>query len=400
MTNNTGIDYSKNLQILRYFTFFAEFKFFGAFRTVYFGLLLDSSFMAGLLLSIYTLSSVIADVPLGLFSDIYGKKKTLILGAVCSFLGVLVYVVSSRFEILVIGTVLEGIAMACFSGNNDAIIFESIELANKENSNKLDFNREYGKIMSYFQMAMLVASFGSLLVGMGINWLVYLSLPFLIINIFLSLQLVDLPTPKAHNKPLRQFWVQIRISWTELLKNKKLTLVGFLNALEYAFAETTYYFRSNFVASLWSIQYVGLSKVISSLMATFSFRIGNKVIQKFGIKNTLVFGGLLARLIDIFSTILNSLLSPILMGFSSLFYGTTTISKTSYLQSQLTTSNRSTIPSFVSLLGNILFAVFSILFGFLSDSYGVFLTFVIFEIAYVFVNIGYTFIERVPSTKS
>ena len=154
------------------------------------------------------------------------------------------------------------------------------------------------------------------------------------------------------------------------------------------------------MASLWSIQYVGLSKVISSLMATFSFRIGNKVIQKFGIKNTLVFGGLLARLIDIFSTILNSLLSPILMGFSSLFYGTTTISKTSYLQSQLTTSNRSTIPSFVSLLGNILFAVFSILFGFLSDSYGVFLTFVIFEIAYVFVNIGYTFIERVPSTKS
>ncbi len=394
MTTSETPSYSKNLQILRYFTFFAEFKFFGAFRTVYFGLLLNSSFMAGVLLSIYTLSNVIADVPLGTFSDIYGKKKTLILGAVCSFLGVLVYVFSSKFEIIVIGTILEGIAMACFSGNNDAIIFESIELENKENRKQLDFNSEYGKIMSYFQMAMLIASFGSLLVGIGINWLVYLSLPFLIINIFLSLQLVDLPIPKTHNKPLTQFWIQIRTSWTELLKNKNLTLVGFLNALEYAFAETTYYFRSNFVASLWSVQYVGLSKVISSLMATFSFRIGDKVIQKLGIKKTLVYGGLLTRIIDIFSTILNNLFSPILMGFSSLFYGTTTTSKTSYLQSQLTTTNRSTIPSFVSLLGNLLFAVFSVLFGYLSDNYGVFWTFIIFEITYVLVNLGYVFIQE------
>ena len=80
MSQNTqnitpNISYAKNLKILQYFTFCDNLKLFGAIRTVYFGLVLNSNFMAGILLSIYIMSSVITDVPLGVFSDIYGKKR-------------------------------------------------------------------------------------------------------------------------------------------------------------------------------------------------------------------------------------------------------------------------------------------------------------------------------------
>lgn len=395
--------YAKNLTILQYFTFCDNLKFFGAFRTVYFGIVLGSNFMAGVLLSIYIFSNVVADVPLGAFSDIYGKKKTLVLGAICSFLGVLVYVFSQKFEFLIFGAILEGISMACFSGNNDAIIFESIELNNKQDkSKKLDFNLEYGKIMSYFQIAIALASFSSLLIGFNIQWLVYLSLPFLFTNIILSFQIIDLPIHTQHIDPFRQFWHQIRTNINELFSNKTLTQIGVLNALEYAFSETTYYFRSNFVASLWATQYIGISKVISSLMATISFRIGGKVIDRFSLKKSLVCGSLFTRLIDIISTLLNNLLSPFLMGFSSIFYGIITISKTSLLQDQLNNTNRATIPSFISLLGNLLFSLFSILFGYLSDYYGIFWAFMIFQLAYLLVNMSYISInikEKVLANK-
>ena len=321
-------------------------------------------------------------------------------------MGVLIYVFSQKFEILVLGTILEGIAVACFSGNNDAIIFESVDLENERletKTKKLEFNTEYGKIMSYFQMAMVLASFSSLLVGFGVQWLVYLSLPFLFINIILSFQIIDLPISNKENNiytnPFKQFWQQIIASLKDLFGNKKLTQTGLLNALEFAFAETTYYFRSNFVASLWAVQYIGLSKVISSLTATVSFRLGGKIIEQFGIKKTLVYGGLLTRFIDIGSTVLNGLFSPILMSFSSIFYGTTTIAKSSLLQNQLSNGNRSTIPSFISLLGNLLFSIFSILFGYLSDQYSVFWAFIIFQLGYLLVNIGYTFISP-DKTKS
>jgi MFS family permease len=341
-------------------------------------------------MSIYILSNVIADVPLGAFSDIYGKKKTLILGTICSFLGVLTYTIGKDFWILAIGTILEGVAMACFSGNNDAIIFESVELENQKTDNsknsqnsdskKLDFNQEYGKIMSYFQIAMVIASLGSFLVIFDLK----------LANIFLSLKIIDLPLEKTYSNPFVQFWVQIKKSLLELKNNPNLSLTGLLNALEYAFAETTYYFRSNFVASLWALEYIGVSKVVSSAMATLSFRYGSQVIDKLGIKKTLIWSGFGARAIDIVATLLNNIFSPALIGISSLFYGTTTISKSSLLQNQLTTQNRSTIPSFISLLGNLIFAIFSVLFGYLTDQYGVFATFMIFQIGYLIVNIGYS----------
>ena len=110
------------------------------------------------------------------------------------------------------------------------------------------------------------------------------------------------------------------------------------------------------------MQYIGLSRVISNLTAILSFKLGRKVIERFGLKKTLVYGGLFTRLIDTVSTILNNLFSPALMRLSSIFYGTTTISKSSLLQNQLNNSNRSTIPSFIFLLGNLLFSIFSVLF--------------------------------------
>lgn len=378
-------DYLKNLILLRYFTLFENLKLFGAIRTVYFGLILNSNFLAGILLSVYILANVIADVPLGVFSDIYGKKKTLILGAVCSFFGVLLYAFSSALPILILGAILEGVAGACFSGNNDAIIFESVK---KEG---LDFGAEYGKVMSFFQIAMIIASFSTLLVTFNLRYLVYFSLPFLFANIILSFFVTDVKLEKSEKA---NFFAQIKSGFAEMKNNPNLLRIGILNSFEFAFAEITYYFRSNFVASLWAIQYVGLSKVISSIMATISFRYGSNFIDKFGTKKVLVFGGFATRFIDIVTTILNNVFSPALMGISSIFYGTTSISKTSLLQHKLTDKNRSTIPSFVSLFGNVLFAISSILFGYLSDNYGVFTTFILFQTGYLLISIGYCFAKE------
>ena len=381
------INFYSNIITLKWFTLLADLKFFSAMRTVYFALILGSNTLAGILLSVYTLTAVIVDVPLGLFSDVYGKRKTIILGSICSFVGVACYALGNDLRLLVVGSILEGIAMACFSGNNEAIVYESLELEGKADQ----FGKEFGKIMSYFQMAMIIASLGSLLSYFSLNWCVWISLIPLLANVVLATRIIeptkDIVTPKSVNNPnLKQFVVSLLV---ELKNNPKLLILGLLNSLEYAFAETTYYFRGNFVATLWALPLIGVSKIFSSICGTISFRIADKVISKFGANTTLIYGNVLARIIDILATVLNSTLSPVLIGLSSLTYGTTTITQKTLLQNQLKSEFRASIPSFFSLIGNLIFCLFSIGFGLLSDNYGVFWSFMIFQLGYVGISIGY-----------
>ena len=71
---------------------------------------------------------------------------------------------------------------------------------------------------------------------------------------------------------------------------------------------------------------------------------------------------------------MNNLYSPIVIGFSSITYGASNIGQKNMLQTQVPSKYRVSIPSFFSALGNMLFAIFSIIFGILSDKYGISMT--------------------------
>jgi len=71
---------------LALFNFFTDFNLYGEILVLYFVKLTASYMLEMNLFSIIMISSAVFELPTGIFSDFIGRKKTMMLGAVCSVL--------------------------------------------------------------------------------------------------------------------------------------------------------------------------------------------------------------------------------------------------------------------------------------------------------------------------
>src|SRR5436853_4993908 len=65
---------------------------------------------AGLLISVQGIAVVLTSIPLGIISDIYGRKKLLILGSVAGAAALLLFALTTNFPYLVPASVVLGLA--------------------------------------------------------------------------------------------------------------------------------------------------------------------------------------------------------------------------------------------------------------------------------------------------
>jgi len=77
------------------------------------------------------------EVPTGNFSDFLGRKLTLALGQLASALSIASYAAANSFGTLAIGGVLEGLSFSLFSGNNDALLFETLKQKSREGDSRV-----------------------------------------------------------------------------------------------------------------------------------------------------------------------------------------------------------------------------------------------------------------------
>lgn len=122
----------KNIRLLTIFNLLLDFRPYAPIEILYF-LQVTGSFATSLLIfSIATISACLAEVPTGLLSDMVGRRKTIILGSLCSTLGIALYAVGGSFWVLAAGAVFSGISKSFFSGNNDALLHDTLTQENQE----------------------------------------------------------------------------------------------------------------------------------------------------------------------------------------------------------------------------------------------------------------------------
>ena len=110
-----------------------------------------------LLEAIYYITVVILEVPTGYFSDLVGRKKTLVLGAVFLCLACIFFYIGSGFWSFVIGQIAFALHMSLVSGTNTVFHFESLQ--------ELKLDHEYGDREAYVNKFGMVAGGTSALVG-------------------------------------------------------------------------------------------------------------------------------------------------------------------------------------------------------------------------------------------
>lgn len=341
--------------------FCTDFKLYSAVLILYFAKITGSYALGMSLFSVIMISSAAFEVPTGVFSDRIGRKKTFILGAVSAFLSVVFYATGISYWILLAGAVFEGLSRSFYSGNNDALLYDTLAAEGKTDL----YDHYLGKVNAMFQAALVSA----VLLGSFIaNWSFPLMMWLTVIPQFICVILAFFLTePERVARQSANVFSHFRISLGTLWQSPKLRLLSLNKILDYGIGESMFEFRSAFVATLWPVWAVGISKMISYTGGGLSFWYSGRLIRKFGGLRIMLFEVIYNRIANIVSLLFPTGASPVIMSTTSFLYGTTSVAANSLMQREFTDTERATLSSIASLGGSLFYGLFAIVLGFIAD---------------------------------
>lgn len=317
-------------------------------------------------MSIFSLayvSSAIFEVPTGIVSDLVGRKKTTILGAASSVLCVTLYAIGGSYWWLALGALLQGLSRAFYSGNNDALLHDTLRETGKE--------REYytylGKTSSMFQVALALASvMGGFMAARSYSLVMWASVIPQIGSLVIATLLVE---PSINSRSNTSMFAHIREALGEFKKNYRLRLLTLASSMRFGFGESGYFLRSAFISTLWPLWAIGAISALSNVGAAWSYFYGGKLIDRFKPLRVLNLEIISNRIVNLTALLFPTVFSPILMNSTSLAFGAGSVAMNSLLQKEFTQAQRATMSSLSAFAGGIVFGIASIILGALADRF-------------------------------
>ncbi len=89
--------------------------------------------------SILSIAILVADIPTSIWADRFGYRRIILLGRLCSLTGMLCFLFAHNFWIFAIANVLGGFAIACNSGCEGALIYQSLTEQQRERQGNAAF---------------------------------------------------------------------------------------------------------------------------------------------------------------------------------------------------------------------------------------------------------------------
>ena len=354
----------KNIKLLAWHNFFTDFHLYSAIAILYFVHVTGSIALGMSIYSIASISDALFEVPTGILSDMVGRKNTIVLGSIASVAYAVCYAIGGSYWILALGAVFQGISVAFYSGNNDALLHDSL----KESGQEKKFHTYLGKLSSLFQLALaLGAVLGSFLANSSYALVMWLSVVPQVLCFFISLCMVE---PRIVLQKSTNIYVHMKDALLLFKTNKKLRWVSIAGILGSSVGEASFQLSATFYQLLWPIWAIGIAKMLSYLGATLSFYFSGPLIDKFKEIKTILIGNVYSRVVVLISLLFPSQLSPFMMATTSVFYGSGSVAKDSLLQREFTPHQRATIASLNSLAESILFAFFAFALGLIGDRIG------------------------------
>ena len=108
--------------------------------------------------AVWYLSTLVFEVPTGVVTDRYGKKTSLLLGALFQSLSLFILAFGNSFLDICVSYVLWGFASSFETGTHDALIYDSLKQMGREG----DYRRVTGRVTT---IAILASALGSVLAG-------------------------------------------------------------------------------------------------------------------------------------------------------------------------------------------------------------------------------------------
>jgi MFS family permease len=361
--NSRQIDLLKrNIKLLYWFNFFTDFVFFAPVAIIYFSQVTGSVTLGMSIFSIAYVCAAIFEVPTGIVSDFVGRKKTAIFGALCATLCMILYAIGGNYWILFLGAVFQGLSRSFYSGNNDALLHDTLQATGEEKQ----YHSYLGKTSAMFQVALGLASLvGGFMAGWSFAIVMWASVIPQVFALLISFQLIE---PKRLLSEVEtNIYEHLKESVRQFRQNYKLRLLTSASVIRFSLGESAYFLRSAFINTLWPLWAVGLAQMLSNLSGAISFYFGGKIIDRFGALKVLNFEIISNRIVNLFALIFPTVASPALMASTSLTFGAGSVATGALLQHEFTPNQRATMGSLNSFAGSMVFGISSVLLGLIAD---------------------------------
>ena len=337
-----------------------------------------------ILQSIYSLTVALFEMPSGYIADIYGRKKSIILSTIFSFIGFLVFSFYGGFYYFAIAQVLIGIGGSLISGSDSAIIYDTLLETNK--------TKEYTKIEGKnYAIGNFSEAFAGILGGFLAAGSIYLPIYVQTFILFFSIPIAfTLVEPRINEEEKLDFSYSaiINIVKFSLIENTKLRwLIIYSAAMGIATLSMAWLAQPFFKQADIPLAYFGILWATLNISAGLT-SINSHYIYKNLIKNKLLIYISLSLIMSFICLGNNiSVLGLIFIFSIYLIRGLVTPVLRNEINKNTSSNKRATVLSIRSFIIRISFAVFAPILGYIAENYSLSVSFYMISICMGFFSL-------------
>ena len=340
-----------------------------AIAILYFESITKSYAAAALVFSIWMFTQSVMELPTGVISDKWSRRKTLITSAALQICSGLCFAIAGNIgdaDLLFAGAVFWGMAEAFNSGTEEALIYETA--ANMRKTESYDMIYSGTKIFRYAGAATATVIAVPTLYFFGMNALAWVSILPAAAQTIVSAYFVE---PRGREKnaanPMRHF-ISAFSKWIRNARIRKLVLA---HAMSLSCGEPTYRMSSIYAAMflpIWAIDFaVFVQRVCGAVgfyAAIFMRRLGllRMAFLASAFKCLCMFCALLA----------DCVVSPFLIAGVTLGNGGEAAAQTGLLQKEFAAAERATMQNIGAIFAGLLASMSVYVFGMIADAWSVY----------------------------
>lgn len=348
--------------------------------------------------AIYSIAIVAMEIPSGWMADVWGRKKTLILGSILGSLGFLIYSFSFGFLAFVVAEIILGIGHSFVSGADSAMLYDSLKA--EQESDK--YIREEGRITSVGNFAEAIAGIaGGFLAAISLRTPFYFQFGVAAIAIPAALTLIE---PEVHSKEhIHSIRLLIKNIRKTLLQDQNLRISILISSVTGTATLTFAWLVQPFFEAIGlPVEMFGVFWTALNLTVGVSSVFAHRFVQFLGRSWSLLLVILLLSAGYVFSGITISRWG---LAFLFLFYfvrGIATPIFKNYINEFTKSEVRATMLSVRNFLIRIVFAGIGPLLGWITDNIGLDKAFMLAGVIYLVASmiIVIPWIKRNPSSNS
>ena len=314
------------------------------------------------------ITRVIAEIPTGALSDLFGKKKTLLIAFLLCAIGELSMAFSTTFFQFIIVYVFIGLGQSFYSGTIDAFIYDSLLEKNEERS----YPKVLGKSNAYLNISTAIATICG-----GFLFQIWVGLPVLLTGIFkvIGMFVVFFVTePKVDSVVFstRNFIKQTALGFKNLFSQHLIKNTILLLILG-CFSTVSYEILDDVAVVDWGYSAIGISFLFTTviLISIPAGLLYERISKKIKLDYLVIIGIVFLISNYIFSTYINVIIWTLLFLIRVVFSPIKNAAVMDILNQNTNSTIRATTISTYELLRRLPFAILGAPIGSIMKYYGV-----------------------------